>query len=251
LAVTVKALRQQVRDRVGLALFLFTAPFFVAFYRLVFSGEGATVDFEAYVPSLIVFSVIMLVFSSSIAVARERDRGTLERMRMTPLRPVEYLAGTSVAQAVLGTVAIALTFGVAVMLGFDPRGSLVLAFVLAATTGIACIGIGVFVASLASSVAQAFLIGSAFMFLLVLFSGIVFPLPAMATFSLAGQEWGAFDLLPTVHAVRGLHAVLVEGAPFGEIEHTLAALVVLAGAYFAAGWLRFAALGRTGPKGAQ
>lgn len=244
-AVAKTALKQQFRDRISSILFLGTAPFFVGFYRLIFAGEQTEVSFETYVPSLIVFSVIMLVFSSSIAVAKELERGTLDRIRMTPLRPVEYLAGTSIAQAVLGTIGIALTFIVAVVLGFNPRGSVALAFVVAATTGLSCIGIGVLVASLSRSVGRAFLIGSAFMFLLVLFSGIVFPLPELTVVTIDETSWGPFDLLPTVHAVRGLHDVLVEGATFAELRGALGTLSTLAVAFFVAGWWRFSVAQRT------
>ena len=66
--------------------------------------------FELYVPNLLVFAMIMLVFSSAMVTAREVERGTLERLRLTRMRPGEWLAGTAIAQTLLGTCSVALTF---------------------------------------------------------------------------------------------------------------------------------------------
>lgn len=191
--------------------------------------------FDLYVPSLLVFAVIMLVFSSAMSVAREVERGTLERLRLTRMRTVDYLAGMSLAQATLGAASVGLSLGVAVLLGFDAAGSIGLAGVVALLTAISCVGVGVVVASWSRTVSQAFVIASAFMFLLVLFSGIVFPVPDSAF----------FDVLPTVHGVRALHDVLVLGRGAGEVAAPVAKIAGLSAICFVVGWLRFRALHRT------
>jgi ABC-2 type transport system permease protein len=199
-------------------------------------GQSALrTPFELYVPNLLVFAMIMLVFSSAMVTAREVERGTLERLRLTRMRPSEWIAGTALAQTLLGTGSVALTFVVAMALGFDARAAaLPIAAGIALLTGVACIGIGTIVASVARTVAQAFAIASFIMFLLLLFSGVVFPIPELAV----------LEALPTVHGARALHDVLVLDAGLPDVLEELGALAGLSAAFFFFGGWRFSRLHR-------
>jgi len=206
-------------------------------------GQSAErTPFELYVPNLLVFAMIMLVFSSAMVTAREVERGTLERLRLTRMRPSEWLAGTALAQALLGTGSVALTFIVAMLLGFDARlAMLPVAAGIALLTGVACIGIGTIVASVARTVAQAFAIASFFMFLLLLFSGVVFPIPELAL----------LEALPTVHGARALHETLVLDAGPRDVLDDVGALAGLSAAFFLFGGWRFSRLHRRFVHGAR
>jgi hypothetical protein len=136
---------------------------------------------------------------------------------------------------VLGAGSIVATLGTAVALGFEVPGSLALAGSVAFVTAIACVGIGVLTASFARTVSRAFVVSSFFMFLLVLFSGLVFPLP----------DAPVFEVIPTVHGARALHHVLVLQADAPDIAREFGALAVLSLGFFTAGGLRFAWLHRT------
>lgn len=238
-ALLSKAARQQGRDLIGLAITVLTAPFFVLLYSLVYH-DSDVVPFESYVPSLLIFAVIMLIFSSAMSIAREVEGGTLERLRMSPMGPVHYLLATSLFQGLLGATSVALTFLCALLLGFQSAGSVLLAMLVTALAAFACIGLGVWVASLAKSVNQAFLIASVFMFLLLLFSGAVFPLPELSTLNLLGVSLGPLDLLPTVHAVNALSDVLLLGRGLLDIGKDLVAMAALSTLFFTLGWWRFA-----------
>ena len=211
----------------------------VVFEEQTLGRSGARTRFEAYVPSLLVFAVIMLVFSSSMAVAKEVEGRTFERLILTGMRPRHYLAGVSAMQALLGVGTVSLTLGVALLLGFESRGSLLLAMAIASLAGVACVGVGMIAASLARTVAQAFLVASSFMFLLMLFSGLVFPLPRLTLFEVAGRGLGPFDLLPTVHASRAMGRVLTLGAGGQEITFELLAMTLSSGVCFLLGWWMF------------
>ena len=197
-------------------------------------GQSAErTPFELYVPNLLVFAMIMLVFSSAMVTAREVERGTLERLRLTRMRPSEWLAGTALAQTLLGAGSVALTFVIAMTLGFDARAAaLPVAAGIALLTGVTCIGIGTIVASVARTVAQAFAIASFFMFLLLLFSGVVFPIPELVV----------LEALPTVHGARALHEVLVLDAAPADVFEDMGALAGLSAAFFLLGGWRFSRL---------
>jgi ABC-2 type transport system permease protein len=200
--------------------------------------SGARTPFEGYVPALLVFTVIMLIFSSSIAVVRQVEAGTLARLRLTPVGPVELLFGFSAIELLLGFAALVLTFSTARLLGFRSAGSLPLAMLISALASLATVGIGMFVASLSRSLTRAFLIASVAMFLLVLFSGLVFPRPRVTLFEIGPRAVDLFDAFPTTHMGVALEKVMTMGAGLGEIAYELGALGVIAAMNFTlGGWL--------------
>ncbi len=230
--------RQQSRDLLGFCLTVGTPPFFVMVYRLVYGSDSAG-GLERFMPSLLIFAVIMLIFNTAMAVAKEREQGTWRRLRRTRVRGLHYLVATGLFQSALGAMTVGLTFGTAWALGFSPRGEPVWAFVIALGAAVACIGMGLAVAALAETVHRAFLMASVAMFLLLLFSGALFPLPDLVWLELGGRGVGPLDLLPTVHAVRGLEGVLIGGQGVVEMRGELLAMAVLSLMYVGLGWWLF------------
>lgn len=196
-------------------------------------------SFELYVPGLLVFAVIMLIFSASLAVAKEVEGGTLVRIRMTPIRTLELMAGMSLAQLIQGLLSVLLTFLTAQMLGFQSAGSITPAFFLAGIACFASVGVGMIVASLSRTMVRAFLISSVAMFLLILFSGVIFPRPEVTLFHLGGHSIGLVDFLPTTHMKVGLDKILTLGATWSEVGYELTLLSVLSIIYFGGGMLIF------------
>jgi ABC-2 type transport system permease protein len=74
-------------------------------------------------------------------------------------------------------------------------------------------------------------------FLLVFFSGSVYPLPEFTLFHAGGRDVRVFDFLPSSHAVRGVKRVLTFGLRSGgaEIWLSAGALALTAFACLAAG----------------
>ncbi len=238
IALLTKASLQQWRDPFSLILILLTAPIFVVIYHLAY-GEGAQISPQQFVPSLLIFAVIMLIFSTALSIAREVDSGMLEKLRLTSMTPGHYLLSTAVFQLFLGLTTVGLTFGVALLYGFESTGHLGLAFAIIAVTAVACVGLGCLIGALSPTPQSAFLFSSATMFLLLLFSGALFPIPDASTVSLLGSELSWLDLLPTVHAVESLGAVLLMGHSLIEVAPALVTIFCLAVIFFALGAFSF------------
>lgn len=245
LALIQKDFRQQRRDPLSLLLTLGTTPFFVVVYRLVYDGD-AQVGLDEFVPSLLIFAVIMLIFNTAMAVAREREQKTLARLRRSPMGDGQFLVATGCSQAMIGLVSVGLTFLVAMALGFDPQGSPWLGFLVTMVACVACIGLGLAVASLAASVQRAFLMASVLMFLLLLFSGAIFPLPDLEMATVMGFGLGPLDILPTVHAVRALQEILLMGSGIGDVIGEIGAMALLSIIYFGLGWWLFSSVAHHG-----
>jgi ABC-2 type transport system permease protein len=232
-----KSLRQLRRDPGGTALTLLTTPACCAVYGLLMGSSGAR-SFEAYVPGLLVLSVIMIVFSSAMNLARELESGAMARMRTWPRSTASLLFGGALVQLGLAALSTSLTLGTARLLGFAPRGSLVSILLLGVIAAQASVGLGLVVASLTRSQHRAFLVASVTMFALLLFSGVVFPRPALTLLTLGGVELGPFDLLPTTHLHEALSRVLAGGSLW-DVGGRALALFGLSGLAFAVGLFVF------------
>jgi ABC-2 type transport system permease protein len=201
-------------------------------------GSGARTEFETYVPGLLVFAVMMLVFQSSMLIARDVEAGTLRRLQITRMTAFDYLAGVTASQVALGLVALILTFLVAAACGFRSQGPIGVAILIDAIASLSIIGAGLIVACFARSLTQAFLIANFPLALFMFFSGAIYPIPRVNLFVIGGRGIALFDLLPPTHAVVALNKVFVLGAGLSDVAFELIALTVLSIVYFAAGvWL--------------
>ncbi len=201
-------------------------------------ASGARTEFENYVPGLLIFAVILLVFSAPMAVAREVEAGTLRRLQITRMRSLDFLGGITLTQMIVGVAALLLALAVAVLLGFRSQGPLWAAIIIGAIASLSVIGVGLIVACFSRTVTQAFLLANFTLAFFMFFSGAMFPVPRLTLFSLGGQSVALFDILPASHAVIALQKIFVLGASLSEVAYELIALTALSALYFAIGvWL--------------
>lgn len=201
-------------------------------------ASGVRSEFEVYVPGVIVFAVILLVFQAAMTVAREIETGALRRLQLTPMTALDLTGGITAALVLVGVFSILLTFGTAAALGFHSQGPVWVAVLVGAVTSLSVIGIGMVVACFSRTVSQAFVVANFPLGLMMFFSGAIFPMPKVSLFTLGQHDLGLYDFLPPTHGVAALNKVLTIGASLDEVAFELTALLVLSLIYFAAGaWL--------------
>lgn len=130
LARTAIELKTFFRDRDAL-IFIFFFPvlllgiFVTAFGGGVMSENGPTVA-QYYAPAMIASGIFLSSFQTlAIAIALERDDGTLKRLRGTPMPPLAYFLGKIGLVVVTSLLQIAILLGISVLLlDVEPPGSL-------------------------------------------------------------------------------------------------------------------------------
>jgi ABC-2 type transport system permease protein len=198
-------------------------------------GSATRSEFETYVPGLLVVAVVMMLFTAATRVASEIERGGVRRLALTQVTSLEYLAGVSAVQMLVGSAAVLLAFVTAFALGFRSQGPLWLAVLIGATSAFSVIGVGLIVAAISKTTGQAFIIANFPMVLMMFFSGGVFPVQRIPLFTLGGRTFALFDILPQTHAVLALNKVLTLGAGPGEVAYELSMVVLLSTLYFLVG----------------
>jgi drug efflux transport system permease protein len=134
------------------------------------------------VPGLIGFILMLTgVLSTALAVVREKERGTMEQIRVTSLRPGELIVGKTLPYLVISLIAtVIILFTARVLFGLAVRGSYFELFVATVIYLVGALGFGLLVSSIADSQAMAFQIGLLASMLPAMFlSGFIFPIRSM------------------------------------------------------------------------
>lgn len=202
-------------------------------------GDSAgRTEFEIYVPGMLLFAIVILVFQASMVIAYEVESGTLKRLQITNVTTFELLGGISASVIVVGVISLLLAFATAVALGFHSHGPLWVAMLVGVITTISVIGVGLMIAAFSKTVSQAFIIANFPLVFFMFFTGVAFPIPGIPLFNIGGYSIGVYDILPPTHAVVALNKVMTLGAGFNDVVFELATLSFLSIIYFALGiWL--------------
>jgi ABC-2 type transport system permease protein len=201
-------------------------------------GSASRSEFEIYVPGLLIAASTMMLFSIAILIARQVEAGTVRRLQITRMTALDMLGGISILYVLVSLVTVALSFITAQVLGFRSQGPLWVGMLICVITGVSVVGIGLITACFSRTVARAAIIVNFPLFLVLFFSGAVFPVGNPRLFRLVGRDYGVFDLLPQTHATNALNKVLSLGANLGDVTFELTALTLLTLLYFLVGiWL--------------
>jgi len=162
----------------------------------------------------------------------------VRRLQITRMTALDMLGGISILYILISLVTVALSFVTAQALGFRSQGPFWVGMLICTITGVSVVGIGLVTACFSKTVARAAIIVNFPLFLVLFFSGAVFPVGNPRLFTLAGRDYGIFDLLPQTHATNALNKVLSLGAGLRDVTFELTALTLLTLLYFFIGiWL--------------
>jgi ABC-2 type transport system permease protein len=133
------------------------------------------------VPSLIcILSTVISLLLTSLTVAREREMGTFEQLLVSPLQPIEILAGKALPALFLALCSASVLLGIAIFVFRIPfQGSLALLYGALTIFLLAIVGIGLFISSLSMTQQQAILGAFVFMPPAVILSGFATPIENM------------------------------------------------------------------------
>lgn len=199
-------------------------------------GSSASIDDFTYsVPGLLILSVIMLMLTATIALIMEVENKTMFRLKLSKLTGLEFLAGVSFVQLVIGIAAILLSLVVAVGLGFSYSGSLIPIVVIAALTSISIIAFSMILAGVTKTVNEVLVLGNFPLFLFMFFTGVAFPIKGQVLFSILDYPVTLPGLMSPYHAVIALRKIMVMNMSLGDVLPEIAALVVLTVLYFSIG----------------
>ncbi|MFG6457516.1 ABC transporter permease [Roseateles sp. BYS96W] len=187
------------------------APFEVRIQRR-YNPEG--LSRYNIVPGLVGTILTMtMVMLTALAMTRERERGTMENLLATPVRPFEVMAGKILPYVVLGYVQLGVILGAAFLLFDVPMlGSLPLLLAMIGVFMLANLGVGFTFSTLARNQLQALQLTFFFFLPSMLLSGFMFPFRGMPAWA---QHLG--EVLPLTHFLRIVRGVMLKGSGSAEL----------------------------------
>ncbi len=166
------------------------------------------------VPGLLgVVLTMTLVMITALAITRERERGTMENLLATPVRPLEVIVGKIVPYIILGYVQVAIVLLIGTLLFHIPhRGSILLLCLMCLPFIAANLSVGLMFSTIAKNQLQA--VQSTLFFFLpsILLSGFMFPFRGMPIWA---QYLG--NILPMTHFLVMVRGILLKGNGFIQI----------------------------------
>jgi len=184
------------------------------------------------VPGLLgVILTMTLIMITSIALTRETERGTIESLLSTPVRPIEVMIGKTTPYVIVGAIQTTIVLGAAALVFGIPFTGTAAALALGVTVFIfANLMLGYLISTVAKTQMQAMQM-TFFIFLpSLLLSGFMFPFAAMPLWARTLGE-----CLPITHFLRIVRETTLKGAGFADITGDLwPMLVILAVLAFAA-----------------
>ena len=176
------------------------------------------------IPGLI---AILLTFSGTIlsafAIVKERERGTLEQLMVTPVSPLAVVLGKilpymGVAYGTLIIVLLLMRF----LFKVPFNGSVTLLLALSSVYLLALLSFGLLISSRAGSQMEAMQMAMGIMLPSVLLSGYVFPLASLPL-PLRVVSY----ILPATHFIKIARGIVIRGASFANLWEPVLALLVI------------------------
>ena len=189
-----------------------------------------------FVPGVIgIVLQIGTTFATAMAVVRERERGTLEQLLVSPLSSWALMLGKLIPYLVLGMTMAFLLFTIMRFVFFVPIAGSVLAMIASTLVYVFdLLSLGLLVATKATNQMQALQMSMAFILPSVFFSGFIFPRETMPAIF-----YGLGALLPTTYYIALMRAIILRGAHFFEYWQSLAIMTGMAVLLFCVCALRF------------
>jgi ABC-2 type transport system permease protein len=186
------------------------------------------------VPGIVgILLTITMTLITSTAIVRERERGTLEQLIVTPIGKTSLMLGKLVPFVLVGYVQMSVVLLLGVLVFDVPvRGNVLLLYAIALVFIVASLGVGLLISTFARSQAQAMQLSFFFMLPNILLSGYIFPRAAMPE----PAQWVGLAL-PLTYFLDVLRGVLLKGVGLRDLLPQLGALAAL-GAVLLAGSVR-------------
>lgn len=155
---------------------------------------------------------ITFVLVASMALTRERERGTMESLLSTPIKPVEVIIGKSIPFLIVGYVQLIIVIFLARFLFAIPiLGPLWLLLLTSLPFILANLFVGILISTVAHSQLEASQIGIFFFLPSMLLSGFAFPFKGMPFWA----QWIG-NVLPLTHFINIVRGIMLKGIGIRE-----------------------------------
>ena len=148
--------------------------------RVLYNPTLASRNFMVPGVLALVLMIITTVLTS-LSIVKEKEKGTLEQLIVTPITPGQLIIGKLAPFVIISLVIITVVLASSLVLfGLSVRGSLLVLYALSLLFMMTTLGLGLFISTISRTQQQAMMIAVFFFIMpMVILSGFVFPIESM------------------------------------------------------------------------
>lgn len=200
--------------------------------RPIYNQGLREVDFTV-VSHIMVAGIIGGLLLSGTAVVREKERGTIDQLLVTPTSSFELLLAKALAPLMICLIATVFSFLVVAWFGVPLRGSVLVFFAFMTLFLISMIGIGILIGSICNNTLQVVLLSYVVWFPATFLSGVATPVENMLPFM-----QGIASVFPTTPFLVAINGIFQKGLGFFDLWSEALRLIVIGGVLFSLGaWI--------------
>jgi len=188
------------------------------------------------IPALIgMILQFLTVILTATAIVRERERGTIEQLIVTPIRSWELVVGKLAPYVMIAFIDMLEILVAGVLLfGVPINGSLPLLLLLAGLFLVTTLGLGLFISTVSNTQQEAMLSAMFTMLPTIFLSGFFFPLAAMPPF----LQWASYAV-PLRYFLIIVRGIILKGVGAEALLTEIIALSIFAVVIMGSAALRF------------
>ena len=163
------------------------------------------------------------IMLTAFSIVREKEKGTMEQLIMTPITPLELVIGKIIPYVFIAFFELDMTLILGkIIFGVDIKGSLTLLITLGTIFLTSSLAIGIFISTVSNTQLEAMHLSLAYLLPSVILSGFVFPREAMPKII-----YFISCFIPLTYFNEILRGIILKGVGFKELLQPIAALMGL------------------------
>ena len=175
-----------------------------------------------FVPAIMgMLLMLVCAMMTSISIVREKERGTMEVLLVSPIRPLMIIIAKAVPYLVLAfAILITILLMAHFVLDVPLQGSLVWIFVVSTIYILLALSLGLLISNIATSQLMALLISAMVLLMpIVMLSGMLFPIESMPTI----LQWLS-AIVPPRYYIEAMRKLMIMGVGIQEVTREITVL---------------------------
>ena len=178
-----------------------------------------------FVPAIMgMLLMLICAMMTSISIVREKEKGTMEVLLVSPVRPLMVIIAKAVPYLVLAFgILITILLMARFVLGVPLAGSLFWILAVSTLYILLALSLGLLISNVAQTQLVALLLSAMVLLMpVVMLSGMLFPVESMPTI----LQWIS-AIVPPRYYIQAMRKLMIMGVGIGEVAHEVAVLAVM------------------------
>ena len=178
-----------------------------------------------FVPAIMgMLLMLICAMMTSISIVREKEKGTMEVLLVSPVRPLMVIIAKAVPYLVLAFgILITILLMARFVLGVPLAGSMFWILAVSTLYILLALSLGLLISNIAQTQLVALLMSAMVLLMpVVMLSGMLFPVESMPTI----LQWIS-AIVPTRYYIEAMRKLMIMGVGIGEVAHEATVLAIM------------------------